>query len=84
MRAAASYLICKFLVNEAMKGYKENHVRACSKYELATAAGVSVSTFRRWLKSDEMYLRMHGVSPNAKVFTPRVVRYLCKKYCIEI
>ena len=43
-----------------------------------------MSTFRRWLKSDEIYLRLNGVSPNAKVLPPHVVKYLCEKYCIEV
>lgn len=55
-----------------------------SKSQLAYAAGVSVATFRRWLKSDAAYLRSQGVSPNAKLFPPCVVRYLCEKYDIEL
>ena len=59
-------------------------MKAMSKSELANAAGVSPSTFRRWLKSDADYLRQHGVSPTIKVLPPKVVKYLIEKYCIEL
>ena len=52
-------------------------MKACSKYELAQAAGVSTETFRRWLKSDKAFFEAHGVSPKAKVLPPIVVKYIC-------
>lgn len=59
-------------------------MKACSKYELAAAAGVSAETFRRWLRSDKAYFEANGVSPSAKILPPKVVKYLCDKYCIDI
>jgi hypothetical protein len=59
-------------------------MKAMCKFELAAAAGVSRDTFRRWLLTDIDYLRSQGVSPNAKIFPPQVIRYLCEKYDIEI
>ena len=59
-------------------------MKAMSKSELANAAGVSLSTFRRWLKSDEKYLRSQGILPTTKVLPPKVVKYLIEKYCIEL
>lgn len=59
-------------------------MKACSKYELAQAAGVSTETFRRWLKSDKTFFEAHGISPKAKVLPPIVVKYLCEKYCIDL
>ena len=59
-------------------------MRAMSKAELANAAGVSRSTFRRWLEGDAAYLREQGVKPSAKVLPPQVVTYLIDKYCIEL
>lgn len=59
-------------------------MRAMSKTELANAAGVSRDTFRRWLKTDEAYLRAQGVRSTAKVLPPQVVNYLIDKYCIEL
>ncbi len=55
-----------------------------SKSQLAAAAGVSLATFRRWLRSDEAYLRAQGISPTTKLFPPHVVRYLCDKYAIDL
>lgn len=59
-------------------------MKACSKYELAQAAGVSTETFRRWLKSDKAFFEAHDVSPKAKVLPPIVVKYICEKYCIDL
>ena len=46
-------------------------MKACSKFELAEAAGVSPETFRRWLRSDKAYLEANGISPSAKILPPR-------------
>ncbi|MBO4986328.1 MAG: hypothetical protein J6C57_05215 [Paludibacteraceae bacterium] len=59
-------------------------MKAYTKIELARAAGVSGETFRRWLRSDEAYLRANGITPRTKILPPKVVKYLCEKYCIEI
>lgn len=59
-------------------------MKACSKYELACAAGVSVETLRRWLKSDKTFLEANNISPHAKILPPNVVKYLCEKYDIEM
>ena len=53
-----------------------------SKSEIAERAGVSRKTLRRWLKTDEDYLRSQGVIIRQKVFPPQVVKYLFEKYCI--
>ncbi len=59
-------------------------MKSMLKSELAAAAGVTIDTFRSWLRSDADYLRSQGVSPHAKMLPPQVVRYLCEKYDIEI
>ena len=59
-------------------------MKAYSKIELARAAGVSGETFRRWLRSDKAVLEEHHVSPKSKILPPKVERYLCEKYDIEI
>ena len=59
-------------------------IKSMLKSELAAAAGVSSQTFRRWLKTDEEYLRSQGVLPTAKILPPQVVNHLIKKYCIEL
>ena len=59
-------------------------MRSCTKSELSRAAGVSPETFRRWLRSDRAFLEANGILPTTKLFPPKVVKYLCDKYCIEI
>ena len=59
-------------------------MKSYTKAQLADAAGVSVATFRRWLKTDEAYLHSQGIQASAKLLPPHVVRYLCEKYCIDL
>lgn len=59
-------------------------MKSYTKAQLAYAAGVGIATFRRWLKSDEAFLRANNITSNTKLFPPHVVRYLCEKYDIEI
>lgn len=59
-------------------------MKAMLKSELASAAGVSRDTFRRWLQSDAEYMREQGVKPTSKMLPPKVVKYLIDKYCIEL
>ncbi len=59
-------------------------MKAMSKFELAEAAGVSKETFRRWLRTDKAYFEAHNISPSAKILPPKVVKYLCEKYCIDV
>lgn len=54
------------------------------KSELADAAGVSMSTFKRWLKTDEQQLKEMGVLPRSKLLNPAAVKYLCEKYVIDL
>ena len=58
--------------------------KAMYKFELALAAGVSTSTFHRWLINDQTILQDMGVSPNAKLLPPCAVKFICDKYCIEL
>jgi hypothetical protein len=62
----------------------EQLMKSYSKTQLAEAAGVSVATFRRWLKTDEAYFHSQGIQTSAKLLPPHVVRYLCEKYCIDL
>ena len=57
-------------------------MKSYTKSELARAAGVSVDTFRRWLKTDREFLRANNVQPKTKYLPPVVVKYLCEKYGI--
>ena len=54
------------------------------KSELAEAAGVSMSTFKRWLKTDKQQLKAMGCLPRSKLLNPAAVKYLCEKYVIDL
>ena len=62
---------------------KKKTMKSYTKSELARAAGVSAETFRRWLKNDRAFLEANGIQPTTKLFPPKVVKYLCEKYCID-
>ncbi|GHT17421.1 hypothetical protein FACS189429_1470 [Bacteroidia bacterium] len=49
-----------------------------TKYQIAQAADVSLTTFNRWLKRDNIKLEK-----NVKILSPDVVKFLHEKYCIE-
>lgn len=57
---------------------------AYTKSQLAQFAGVSPATFRRWLKTDDIYLKSQSITPNAKLLPPQVVQYLADKYAIDL
>ena len=58
--------------------------KAMYKFELAMAAGVSTSTFHRWLINDQIILQDMRISPNAKLLPPCAVKFICDKYCIDL
>ena len=59
-------------------------MKSMTKSELADCAGVSLSTFGRWLRQHVDELRALGVSPNAHILNPNAVRYVCDAYGIDI
>jgi len=54
------------------------------KSELARLAGVSPTTFRRYLKSRREVLASMGVSPKAQTLPPKAVKFIIEDYCIEL
>ena len=54
------------------------------KSELARLAGVSATTFRRYLNSRREVLAAMGVSPKAQTLPPKAVRFIIDDYCIEL
>ena len=54
------------------------------KSELAAMAGVSTSTFKRWLSQHSDELLRLGVSRKAKLLHPLAVRYVCDQYGIDL
>lgn len=62
-----------------------NHpYRAMLKSELARAAGVSMNTFRRWLRDEAPALRAAGVRPSDRLLNPTAVRHLCERFTITL
>ena len=66
-----------------MINYYDKH-RFISKKELAELAGVSPSTFKRYLRTRQHVLSQMGVSPKAQKLPPQAVRYVCEDYCIDL
>ncbi|MBQ6226740.1 MAG: hypothetical protein IJJ73_10615, partial [Bacteroidaceae bacterium] len=60
------------------------YMKSAYKYELADAAGVSPSTFYRWLSRNRSALARLGVSPKTKLLPPRAVEWICKQYGIDL
>ena len=58
-------------------------MKSAYKYELADAAGVSYTTFYRWLASNRSELEKFGVRPNAKMLPPSAVKWICDQYGID-
>lgn len=50
----------------------------------ADCAGVSRRTLYKWLHPYKDKLRMLGVQPNAKVISPKAVRFICETFTIDI
>lgn len=48
-----------------------------TKAEIADALGVSASTLKNWLRSRQKALEDMGISPYAKVLTPKAVKFIC-------
>lgn len=59
-------------------------MKSYTKFQLASFAGVSPATFRRWLQSDTAYLTAHNITPQTKLLPPQVVAYLAHKYAIDL
>ena len=59
-------------------------MKAMYKSELARLAGVSDSTFRRYLNTRRDVLAQMGVSPMAKKLPPKAVKYISEDYCIDL
>ena len=59
-------------------------LRFYSKSELARLAGISYSTFYRFLKTRRPVLASKGISIYAKKLPPDIVKYISEEYCIDI
>jgi hypothetical protein len=59
-------------------------MRSYLKSELAKLAGVSYSTFFRFLQSRCKELDAMGVNPNAHIMRGDVLDYVCREYNIQL
>ena len=59
-------------------------MKAMYKSELATYAGVSTRTLKRWLKPYHKELEKLGVTPSAKLLSPTAVKFICKLLAIDL
>lgn len=71
-------LIPQFMVNF----YDKN--RFISKSELAKLAGVSYSTFKRYLHTRQHILSQMRITPKTQKLPPQAVHYICEDYCIDL
>lgn len=57
-----------------------------TKNQIASAAGVSAKTFRRWItQRDYQHMKdCWGIDKNTKVLPPAAVKYLCDRFCITL
>ena len=62
----------------------QKEYRYMSKGELARLAGVSYSTFYRFLKTRRAVLESMGVTLYTKKLPPYVVKYISEEYCIDV
>ena len=53
------------------------------KSEIARAAGMSYSTFSRWLSQNTSFLAELGVMPTAKLIPARAAQWICGQYGID-
>ncbi|MBR1498914.1 MAG: hypothetical protein IJ615_04705 [Bacteroidaceae bacterium] len=58
-------------------------MKAMYKCELASAAGVSTGTFRRWLGENRDKLAELGAKPRGQLLPPRAVKWVCDEYGID-
>ena len=55
-----------------------------SKQQLADAAGVSVGTLMNWCRPYRKELDAMGVKTKDRVFSPKVVKFIVEKFCIDV
>lgn len=58
-------------------------MKSAYKTELADAAGVSRTTFWRWMNENRCQLARLGVKRNSKLLSPKAVEWICQQYGID-
>ena len=59
-------------------------MKAMTKTQLASLAGVSLATFSSWLKPIEGELAAMGYLPGRRCIPPHVVKHLAERFCIDV
>jgi hypothetical protein len=59
-------------------------MKAMSKQQLASKAGVSLNTLNKWCKPIQNDLLQLGMIPGARMLPPVVVKYIAEKFCIDL
>lgn len=59
-------------------------MKAMTRQQLATLAGVDVRTLRNWIKPYESQLLSMGMPKGKGTIPPNVVKWIAEQYCIEI
>ena len=62
---------------------KKCEMKSYLKSEMARAAGVSYSTFHRWMKQQSEQLSQWGVTPRTQMLPPVAVKWNCGQYGID-
>ena len=59
-------------------------MRAMTKQQLAESAGVTTKTLMSWCEPFLKELEAMGLRPNASVLSPKTVKFLAEKFCIDV
>ena len=59
-------------------------MKAMTKTQMASCAGVCIETFSNWLKPHQDTLTAMGYPPGRRVIPPNVVAWMCEQFDIDI
>ena len=59
-------------------------MKAMSKQQLADCAGVRVKVLMTWCRPYRKEFEVMGLKPKDKVLSPRIVKFIAEKFCIDI
>lgn len=63
---------------------EEKTYRAMLKSELAEIMGISMQTFRKYIKPYASKLKRMGVTSRAHLLPPKAVKFLCETMAVDI
>ena len=59
-------------------------MKAMTRQQIASYAGVTVKTLSKWMKPFERELEALGLRPGMIVLPPVIVKFICDKFCIDV